>query len=167
MESQQSFTGLKQQIEEEEKAVSQNAKFPDCLPTALDGFLHHPQEQNSPEATRMLPVSSPAATDLCNKTSNTTSCRSCRAHNPWAPYLARELAATCGDDAQGYCKSHPRNSPRQTPKALHQPSARTKAPLPAGKAMPWPIERGFVFSYSQGPATTLRYYTIIPHLDAS
>ena len=33
--------------------------------------------------------------------------------------------------------------------------------------MLWPIERGFVFSYSPGPATTLRYYPIIPHLDAS
>jgi hypothetical protein len=102
----------------------------------------------------MCRASGRVAQGLCNKTSSTISYRSCRARNPWEPCLARELAATCCDDARGCCKSLPRNSPRHTPAAQHLPSAHTKPLPPADKAMQPPIERDVVFSYSQEPDTT-------------
>jgi hypothetical protein len=114
------------------------------------------------EAAQMLQASTRDAPGLCSKTSNTASSRPCRARNPWAPNLATELAAACGDDVPARCKSPPRNSLRRTPTGQHRPAARTKVLPPTSKATPPPSESVFVLGCSRELDTT----PIIPQLDA-
>src|SRR5580692_2062325 len=162
VESEQSFTGPWQPIEEEEREVLGIAKFPKHLLSSPGAKLHPQPEQNWMEAARTRPVSAPDAPRLCSKTSNRVSSRSSRARNPWALNLRTELAAACGDDVPARCKSPPRSSLPRIQAGPHRPAARTKVLPPTSKATRPSSGSVSVLGCSPGLHTT----PIIRHLDA-